>query len=176
MKINDVSWAAIPLFKGLPETSLDKIKSLFAVRSIASGEELIGEGNQGDEMFILIHGRVRVTKSMLLKDMHVPIMEVENRSKVLATLDEHDYPVFGEMALIDSDERSATILVLDDSDFLVTDRARFFEFVEREPALGTKLLMVLAKRMAGNIRKSNKELVKVSTALALALSRFKGMP
>lgn len=125
------------------------------------------------DRFILVNGRVRITKSMLLKDMNLPIMEIENPRKVLATLDESDYPIFGEIALIDRDTRSATIQVLEDADFLVTNRMRFFELLGKEPALGSKLLLALAKRMAGTVRKGNSELIKVSTALALALSKFK---
>ncbi|MBI9081234.1 MAG: cyclic nucleotide-binding domain-containing protein [Pseudodesulfovibrio sp.] len=173
MKTFDVSWESISLFQDLPPTMLDKVKSIFDIRSTEAGKNLITEGDVGEEMFILIHGRVRITKSMLIEGMNLPIMEVGNSRKVLATLDEKDYPIFGEIALIDRDTRSATIHVIEPSDFLVTDRSRFFELAEREPALGSRLLMVLAKRMAGTIRKGNSELIKVSTALALALSRYK---
>lgn len=176
MKSMDVNWDSISLFSGLAPTMIDKVKPIFELRSVASGQDLITEGEEGDEMFILIRGRVRITKSMLLQGMNLPIMEVDNPRKVLATLDGTHYPIFGEMALIDRDTRSATIQVLDDADFLATDRPRFFELVEREPALGAHLLRALAKRMAGTIRKGNSELVKVSTALALALSRYKTMP
>ena len=172
MKPGDVNWEYISIFKDLPQTMLDKVKPIFDIRSVTAGENLVSEGEQGDEMFILIRGRVRVTKSMLLKGMNLPIMEASDPRKVLATLDEREYPIFGEIALIDRDIRSATIQVLDDSDFLVTDRARFFDLTEREPALGSRLILSLAKRMAGTIRRSNGELIKVSTALALALSRY----
>jgi hypothetical protein len=43
--------------------------------------------------------------------------------------------------------------------------------MESEPALAAHLLLILAKRFAATIRKGNTELVKLSTALALALSR-----
>lgn len=173
MKAADISWSSISLFSGLPDSMIDKAKTIFELRSLEAGNDLITEGDQGDEMFILVSGRVRITKSMLLENMNLPIMEVENPRKVLATLDERDYPVFGEIALIDRDTRSATIQVIDDADFLVTNRIRFFELMEKEPALGAKLLLSVAKRMAGTVRKGNSELVKVSTALALALSKFK---
>lgn len=173
---NDINWESIALFQGLPLAAIDKIKPIFETRSIPAGEDLISEGEEGDEMFILVKGRVRITKSMLMQGMNLPIMEVDSPRKVLATLDQSDYPVFGEIALIDRDKRSATIQVLDDADFLVTDRARFFELAEKEPALGNKLIMAIAKRMAGTVRKGNGELIKVSTALALALSRYKTMP
>lgn len=176
MKLGSVNWESISLFQGLSPDNMDKLKPLFEVRSVEAGDDLIVEGQQGDEMFILIQGRVRITKSMLLRDMSLPIMEVNDPRKVLATLDETTYPIFGEIALIDRDTRSATIQVLDDANFLVTDRDRFFKLVEQEPALGAHLLMALAKRMAGTVRKGNSELIKVSTALALALSRYKSAP
>lgn len=172
MNVGDVSWDTISIFRGLPPSMLDKVKAIFDIRSVPAGENLVTEGDQGDEMFILIRGRVRITKSMLLKGMNLPIMEASDPRKVLATLDEKEYPIFGEIALIDRETRSATILVLEDADFLVTDRARFFELTEREPALGVRLVLALARRMAGTIRKGNSELIKVSTALALALSRY----
>jgi len=173
MKIGDVSFDSIPLFSELPPTAQDKIKSIFEVRSMDAGKNLITEGDEGDEMFILIKGRVRITKSMLMQGMDLPILEVDNARKVLATMDEHDYPIFGEIALIDRETRSATIQVLDPAHFLVTNRAKFFELIEREPAIGNTLLMALTKRMAATIRKSNQELIKLSTALALALSKTK---
>lgn len=172
-RIPDLDWSAIPLFRGMSLNALDRIRPLFRPMSLEAGQELITEGEEGDEMYILIQGRVRVSKSMLVRDMQLPILDVENPRKVLATLEGEEFPVFGEIALIDRDTRSATVAVVRDSDFLVTDRQAFFEFVEREPSLGARLLLVLARRMAGTIRKSNSEMIKLSTALALALSRVR---
>ncbi|WP_147819994.1 cyclic nucleotide-binding domain-containing protein [Salidesulfovibrio onnuriiensis] len=170
---HDIAWEAISLFHGLPAPMIERAKTIFEPRSVPAGQEIIREGEQGDEMFVLVHGRVRVTKSMLLPGMSLPILEAGSSRKVLATLDEHDYPLFGEIALIDRDIRSATIQVLDDAEFLVTDRDRFFRLTEQEPELGARLIMAIARRMAGTVRKGNSELIKVSTALALALSRTK---
>lgn len=176
MKIGDVNFEEITLFKGMPPIALDKIKSIFDLRALDTGDNLVTEGEAGDEMFILVRGRVRVSKSMLMEGMELPILETANLRKVLATMDESEYPIFGEIALIDRDTRSATINVLEPSHFLVTDRTRFFDLLDREPAIGNKLFAALARRMASTIRKSNAELVKLSTALALALSRCKTTP
>lgn len=171
MMHDDVRWRDISLFADLDGGMLEKVKSIFNIRSYEANDTLIREGDEGDEMFILTKGRVRITKSMLIEGMNMPILEVENARKVLATLDASEYPIFGEMALIDSDTRSATITVLAPSDFLVTNRTAFFALVESDANIGAHLFMLLAKRMAGTIRNSNKELVKLTTALALALSR-----
>ncbi len=79
--------------------------------------------------------------------------------------------MFGEIALIDRDQRSATVTVVEDSEFLVTDRLKFFDFVENHPQTGSKLLMTIGKRLTATVRRNNNELVKLTTALALALSR-----
>lgn len=166
-----VDWTKIALFEGFPEDWLKDVAAIFEQVDKAAGDTLIEEGDPGDELYILIHGKVRVSKAMLAKGMNLPIMDLNDPRKVLATLDDSSYPVFGEMALIDQDLRSATIAVLEDSRFLVTDRDRFFELVEKNPALGNRLLVVIGKRLAATIRRNNAELVKLSTALALALSR-----
>lgn len=176
MRLGDVRFEEITLFRDMPATSLDKIKAIFDIRSIEAGETLLNEGEDGDEMFILVSGRVRISKAMLMEGMDLPILEVGNLRKVLATMDQSEYPIFGEIALIDQEKRSATIQALEDSHFLVTNRSRFFEFMEREPAIGNKLFLALAQRMATTIRNSNSELVKLSTALALALSKCKTTP
>lgn len=170
--MNGIDWKGIPLFADLPDEWIDEIKDSFRQHCVAADQNLITEGEWGDEMYILVSGRVRITKSMIVKDMVLPLMESTNPEKVLATLDGAAHPIFGEIALIDRDTRSATVSVIEDSEFLALDRESFYTLIERRPDIGCHLLLALAKRMASNIRHSNGELVKLSTALALALSRY----
>ncbi len=171
MTSESLDWRRIALFKDFPAEELARVRAIFDSLSLPAGSVLIEEGQAGDEMYILVQGRVRVTKSMLLGGMNLPLAVVDNPRKVLATLDGSSFPLVGEIPLIHQDTRSATVSVLEDSEFLRTDRARFFGLAEREPALANRLLLLLAKRFAATIRKGNNELVKLSTALALALSR-----
>lgn len=165
-----VDWKKIPFFEGLEDSEIDLLRPVFREVSVHSGINIISEGELGDDMFILVSGQVRISKAMLIKGMSVPLTEMKNPRKVLATLDDTGFPIFGEIALIDRDERSATVTVIEDSDFLVTDRDRFFRFVEANPVAGGKLLMRIGRRLAATVRRSNSELVKLTTALALALS------
>lgn len=167
-----IAWGQIPLFKDFPEAWLDEVKTIFHTEHRAAGETLLAEGDPGDELYILVSGQVRVSKAMLAKGMTLPLMDLQNSSKTLATLDQSNYPVFGEMALIDHDTRSATITVLQDAEFLVTSRPKFYELMDRNPILGNRLLLTIGKRLTSTIRRNNAELIKISTALALALSRF----
>ncbi|NJB68104.1 CRP-like cAMP-binding protein [Desulfobaculum xiamenense] len=164
-------WTNVALFADFPPEELERVKPIFSTFSVDKGEKLIAEGDTGDEMYILVKGRVRITKSMLIKGMSVPLEELKDPRKVLATLDGALCPLFGEMALIDRDTRSATVETLEPCEFLRTDRARFFDLLEREPIIGVRLLTALSKRLAATVRKNNSELIKLTTALALALSR-----
>lgn len=166
-----IDFAAIPVFQGLEPAELGKVESIFHEETRVAGSVVVTEGQTGEEMFILVRGRVQISKAMLLAGMSVPLLNMTSPRKVLATLDDSTHPVFGEVALIDSDQRSATVTAISDSIFLVTSRELFFDLARREPELGVKLLLTLGKRMAATIRRSNAEVVKLTTALALSLRK-----
>ena len=168
-----VQWNKISLFEGFSNEWLAHVEAIFDSLHLPAGKDLIREGDSGDELYILVSGKVRITKSMLIEGMKLPIMESDDPRKVLATLDGRQYPIFGEIALLDEDIRSATISVIEDSDFIYTNRERFFDLVGREPELGCHLFGTFGKRLAATVRRNNSELIKLSTALALALSRVK---
>lgn len=167
----NVQWDKISLFDGFSDVWMAQVQAIFEPFHLPAGKDLIREGDPGDELYILVSGKVRITKSMLIEGMNLPIMECEDPRKVLATLDGRHYPIFGEIALLDEDIRSATITVIEDSDFIYTNRKRFFDLIRREPELGCSLFTIFGKRLASTVRRNNSELIKLSTALALALSR-----
>ncbi len=166
-----LDFSSIPVFQGLDEAELAKVQAIFHEETRPAGSAVVTEGQTGEEMFILVQGRVQISKAMFLAGMSVPLLNMESPRKVLATLDDTAHPVFGEVALIDSDQRSATVTAIADCIFLVTNREQFFGLGRREPELGVKLLLTLGKRMAATIRRSNLEVVKLTTALALSLRK-----
>lgn len=165
-----IRWNTIALFEGLEENELALVRPLFDELTVDKGQAVVAEGDKGSEMFVLVSGKVRVVKSMLLRGVDIPALTGQDPRKVLVVLTGETHPMFGEMALIDSDTRSATVETLEPSTFLKTDRERFFGLIEREPRLGCKLLVRIAARMSVMVRSSNHEVVKLTTALALLLS------
>lgn len=166
-----IDWKSIELFAELDDSQLESLASIFSPFHVEAGEYLMREGDPGEEMYILVSGRVRITKSMLHSDVILPLLEMENPRKVLANLDGKSHPVLGELALLDSDVRSANVECLESSDFLFTNRQRFFQLITSDPVLGCSLLTILGRRLAHTIRNNNMELLKMTTALALALSK-----
>lgn len=165
----DVRWKDIGLLRGLDEEALAKVRPIFEPRQMGAGARVIVENEPGEEMFVLVEGRVRIVKSMLLP-VDASALGGVDPAKVLATLTGEALPFFGEMGLISDHPRSATVETLEPSTFLVTDRARFFDLLRREPELGCRLLTALAVRMADLVRSGNQQVMKLTTALALVLS------
>ena len=166
-----MQWRNISLFAGLDNAQLEKVASIFHAEQYDEGKFLMREGEPGDAMYILVRGRVRVSKSMLLSGVVLPLLEMKTPHKTLATLEGQSFPILGEMALLDRDVRSANVETLEPCEFFVTTRERFFTLLQQDPALGCTLLQLLGRRLAATVRKNNTELVKMTTALALALSR-----
>ena len=165
------TWAKAELFLALSPEELGAVRPAFEAVSLPTGRAVITEGEPGDDMFLVLSGRVRVSKSMVLKGVAVPVLEAERNGKTLAELSGTQSPFFGEMALLDQDIRSATVTCLTDCRFLRIDRERFFDFLARRPDIGVKLVTTLARRLARVVRKNNQDIVKLTTALALVLAR-----
>lgn len=169
--MSGASWKRAELFAGLSEAEIEAVRPWFDAVDLPAGRDVIVEGAPGDDMFLLVSGTVRVSKSMLLKGLAVPVLEAEGACKTLAELTDAQSPFFGEMALLDRDIRSARVACLTDCSFLRIDRDRFFDLLAKRPDIGVRLVTALARRLAKVVRKNNVDLVKLTTALALVLGR-----
>ncbi|MGE4537389.1 MAG: cyclic nucleotide-binding domain-containing protein [Desulfovibrio sp.] len=165
------SWTRAELFAGLSPEDLAAVRPSFDTVELSAGQDVIVEGEPGDDMFILVSGKVRVRKSMVLKGIAVPALDAEAGGKTLCELSDAQSPFFGEMALLDRDIRSASVTCLTDCRFLRIDRDRFFTLIAARPDIGVRMVTTLARRLAKVVRKNNEDLVKLTTALALVLSR-----
>ncbi len=106
------------------------------------GEEIVRQGESGDCMYVIQAGRAEVVRSEAGKESR------------LAVLQEGD--VFGEMALFDQEERSATVRALGEVRALTVDKRTFLRHVHEDPSLAFRIL----QRMSRRIRDLNAELVR----------------
>jgi CRP/FNR family cyclic AMP-dependent transcriptional regulator len=84
----------ISLFEGLNSPQLARVAAITAERQYQAGDRIFKEGEKGDDFFLILEGRVRISK------MLAGIGE-----EALAILDAGSY--FGEMAMVDNTPRSA---------------------------------------------------------------------
>ncbi|MFN3201787.1 MAG: Crp/Fnr family transcriptional regulator [Bradymonadia bacterium] len=103
-------------------------------RSFPAGSVLFREGDQSREMYVIVSGRVRISK------------QVRQVDKVIATLPVGEF--FGEMATLNRHPRSATATVLEDAELLVVPPEAFDGLIHHRREVALKLIRRLADRLA----------------------------
>jgi PPM family protein phosphatase len=131
----------MPLFRHLIYKEILRLLNVTTVREYAPGEEIIKEGTPGDEMYVLLRGKIRLHKNDAF------ITHLEPGSHI------------GEMALIDRRQpRSASATAEERSRVLSLSRRDFYEIIRKEPQLSTKLLWSFTQVLAERLRKTTAEL------------------
>jgi CRP/FNR family cyclic AMP-dependent transcriptional regulator len=103
-------------------------------RFFAKGETIFREGEQGDESFVVVRGQV----------------EIKSGNRWFKTVGQNG--IFGEMALIDDNPRSATVVALTDVTVVPIQEQRFLFMVKHTPFFALRVMRVLANRL----RRQNK--------------------
>lgn len=170
MKTLDLDFLAkIPLFVGLKKDELEQVRSIMTIRTIAEGSFIIRENEQGDEMYVLLDGEVEVSRTLLLK---ISGSGMNQRDKMLNKLTANDYAFFGEMGLFDEKyERSASVVAKTRCSVAVLERDTFFQLAESDKGIGYIILKNILKIVSDRLDKTSKDVLKLTTALSLALER-----
>jgi CRP-like cAMP-binding protein len=98
-------------------------------RRIRAGGVIFREGEKADELFVIKSGYVRI--------------QVGNRTMADLTADN----IFGEMALIDSEPRSATAVAITDVELVPISEKQFLFLVTQTPYFALKVMRILAQRL-----------------------------
>jgi CRP/FNR family cyclic AMP-dependent transcriptional regulator len=152
------------LFQDIKADELHRVLDRTSLREVAAGTVIIQEGEPGDSLFIMAAGDVEITKQLtLVLDEDTP------KERVMIRLKAEDGVYFGEMALLESETRSATVTSLTDCSLLELHQKDFLELIEQHPDMGVKLLLRLAQILSRHLRKTNQDVVKLTTALAISL-------
>lgn len=156
----------ISLLQDLDDQELERALSLTVSRRFPAGSVIIQEGEPGDSMFIMCEGEVEITKRLgLVLDEEVP------RERIIIRLKAEEGVCFGEMALLENEPRSATVTALTECHLLEMGREEFFTLVKENSVMGCKILLRLAQLLSRYLRKTNQDMVKLTTAMAIALGR-----
>jgi CRP/FNR family transcriptional regulator, cyclic AMP receptor protein len=156
------------IFSSLDDQDLLLLSRITREKRFDKGSVIMQEGEQGDTMYVVVEGEVGVSKSLTMKFGDNDFRQTE---KVLTSLKAEDHVVIGEMALIGQDSRSASIVARTDCLFLEINREDFIKLVEAESGLGIKILMRLSELLISRLRQSNQDIVRLTTALSIALSK-----
>lgn len=152
----------IPLFEEIRdnEAYLAMVQQICRHRSVRGGSVVIQEGENGSEMYIMLSGAVEIKRKTRAGDDYTVVrLKAENNV------------FFGEMALIDDDVRSATIKTVLDSEFLVLTKADFLKLGEDHPQIALPITRVIAKILAGRLRKTTGDMLTIFDALVNELQQ-----
>jgi len=155
------------LFKGLSDDELGRISRIVTTGEKEAGASIISENESGSELYLLEDGIVEVLKTLTIVTSRNEFGSQE-RSFIRLTGENHCF--FGEMVLFGKKERSATVKAVTKCRLFILKNNDFFSLCEQEPRIGYIVITNIALILSVHLRKANEDIIKLTTALSLALS------
>ena len=121
--------ARIPLFEGLDTGELESIAARTREVQVAAGTEVVREGEEGTEFFVITDGALEIRMGGRPVDMR------------------RAGEFIGELALLFGAPRNATAVALEPTTLLVMDKDDFTALLTEQPAVESKVMAVVADRM-----------------------------
>ena len=126
--------AAAGLFRGVGPEAAEALASSLTESDYSRGETVFVEGEQGDTLFIVLTGKVKVGRRA-----------ADGRENMLSVMGPSD--MFGELSLFDPGPRTATATVLTDARLASLAHAALRPWINDRPEIAEQLLRVLARRL-----------------------------
>ena len=123
----------VPLFSGLSEEQLRKIREIALTKNYYKGEVIFNPGEKGEYFFILKSGKVKVFKTAKGKEQ---IIKVFDRPAL-----------FGEAASFTGKNFPAWAEAIENSEILIIPRKKFIHLIKEDPEIGMNLLSIMAQRL-----------------------------
>ena len=126
--------ASISIFSGLGEQELEQLLSVTTTKRLAPRDVLFRKGDPGNQLYAVLKGRLK-------------ILATGADGKEVAFGIDGPGQVIGEIALMDSNPRSATVVAIDACELLTLHRRDLIPFLEKHPKVTIELAAILAARL-----------------------------
>jgi CRP/FNR family cyclic AMP-dependent transcriptional regulator len=123
-----------PMFAGLDEEAVVALRSAMHEVRLRRGEVLFHEGDQGDELYVVIEGKVKLGRT-----------SADGRENLLSVLGPGQ--MFGELSLFDPGPRSSTATGITDTVMLALGQEQLMTWLSGRPEVARGLLLQLASRL-----------------------------
>jgi CRP/FNR family transcriptional regulator, cyclic AMP receptor protein len=151
---------SVPLFADLEEGELERFSQVAVPRSFPAATRVFHEGDSSDACYIVSEGSFRVTRE-----------HSDGRAITLATLGPGE--IFGELAMLDGDKRSASAESITDGTLLALPASDVRSLLSRNPEIALKLVAGLVRRLrAANMRLSRQSFQTVPSRVAGILAQL----
>ena len=124
----------ISLFSELSKSDLEAVTKLAVTRNFPKNTIILCEGDESDSLYVILSGKVKVYLS-----------DDEGKEVTLNVQGEDEY--FGELALLDSAPRSASVVTLEKTQLAVISKSSFEQCMEKNPGISLKVSRGLARRL-----------------------------
>lgn len=151
---------SVPLFADLEAGELERFSHVAVPRTFPAGTRVFHEGDDSDACYIVKEGSFRVTRE-----------HSDGRAITLATLGPGE--IFGELAMLDGDKRSASAEALAEGELLALPANDVRALLARHPEISLKLVAGLVRRLrAANVRLSRQSFQTVPSRVAGILAQL----
>ncbi len=155
------------LFRNLTEAQIGRILGIAREVSVPKDRLIMAEGADGDSLFIILKGTVEVSKNLVLGSVGEDRPE---RNKTFTKLSaEAGDSVFGEVALLEKSQRTATVRSVTDCTLYEVGKEDFLRLAESDFELGFRVFRNLASIVSSRLRKADEEVLKLATVLSIVL-------
>ena len=137
----------IDVFSNLSDEEIQILIKHARFQTLDKDEFLFHEGDKGDFFAVILEGQVEIEKK---SDTGIPVP--------IATLSKH--ATLGEMAIIDSDTRSASAIALSPTTLFILSRDSFDALVNEHPRCGVVIIRKIASLLNRNLRNTSLEFAK----------------
>ena len=143
-------FSQLDVLAGFPAADLELIKPLLQRRTYAAGEVVFREGDNSAELFIIAHGSASVR-----------IRLSEEQQTRLITFSPGT--MFGEIALLDQEARSASVTADEPLVCYVLSRDDFLVLSKQHPFIAITLLANLARELSSRLRRANRTIYQLAS-------------
>jgi|SRR5688572_9710219 len=127
---------SVSIFKDTPEHILADLAPLMEEEEFEQNAVIFKEGEIGDSMYIIHQGEVKIHKG----DTGLAILK--------------DKEVFGELALLDAEVRSASVTANTDCVLFRIEQEPFYELIDNRPEVARGFIKILCQRLRAQNEKS----------------------
>jgi len=124
----------LELFSELNDQELEEVAALAQVRKIDTDTTVFHEGDSSDAIFVVVNGRVKIVTT-----------SSDGKEFILTVLGAGQ--VFGEMGLLETAPRSASVISITEVELLVIKIADFDHLLNSSPGISRKLMAILSRRL-----------------------------
>jgi CRP/FNR family cyclic AMP-dependent transcriptional regulator len=159
---------SVGILGDLTDDELEQVWKIVTRIEVPRDSVIMREGEIGDTMYFFAEGEVEVTQRLTLRTGRHGFSQAE---KSVVKLDARSVSFFGDMAMLETEPRSATITTSTDCVLYEVRRDDFEILCSLSPSLGYKIIKRIAMVLCQRLRRGNQDVLKLTTALSLALAK-----